>query len=189
MNQPNTIYIVSGLPRSGTSLMMHMLWAGGLPVLTDSKRPADSSNPKGYWEWEAIKKLENHPQILSSAQGKAVKIISHFLPFLPEIYSYRIIFMRRNTPDIIRSQNKMLEKRGKSPGDLSDEQLVKIYNRLLAKSKHTLQSKEIPFYEIWYEHIMKNPKAVTKDIVDFLGLPLNESAMWSVIDKNLNHSK
>ena len=67
------IAIVSGLPRSGTSLMMQMLAAGGMPVLSDGERQADTDNPKGYFEWERIKRLPKDPACIVEAEGKVVK--------------------------------------------------------------------------------------------------------------------
>ena len=189
MQTKELIYIVTGLPRSGTSLMMQMLAAGGLPVLTDSKRPANISNSKGYWEWEAVKKLETNPYVLSDAQGMAVKIISPLLAYLPETYTYKIIFMRRKTEHIIRSQNRMLQKEGKPLSSLSDERLVQLFNHQVMTSKQELQKKEIPFYEVWYEHIVQNPKPVIKGIAAFLEQPLDLSAMLKSIDVSLNHFK
>ncbi len=187
MQNTKPIYIVTGLPRSGTSLMMQMLQAGGLPVLSDFKRQADAFNPGGYWEWEAIKKLETNPQILSEAQGKAVKIITYFLPFLPTFYTYRIIFMRRKTGQIIRSQNRMLQKEKMPETNLSDERLEGIFNRQLAKNKQELQRKGIPFYEVWYEHLLQNPKPVVEGVVAFIDQPLDMAAMQLLVNTSLSH--
>ena len=102
--------IVSGLPRSGTSLMMQMLHAGGLEPLTDNKRLADHSNPNGYYEWEPIKKLAQNPDMISeeSLGGKCVKIVSPLLPHLPARHDYKIILMQRDLEEVMRSQQIML---------------------------------------------------------------------------------
>src|SRR6188768_3994121 len=103
------IVVVSGLPRSGTSMMMQMLQAGGLEILTDAVRTPDGSNPKGYLEFEAVKDLDKPPPPwLAGARGKAVKIVSSLVRWLPEGHDYRVIFMRRNLDEVILSQNKML---------------------------------------------------------------------------------
>ena len=104
------IIIVSGLPRSGTSMMMQMLEAGGFPVFTDEKRKADNSNPKGYYEVEEIKKLATDKSILEKAEGKAVKVITHLLKFLPANFKYKVIYMQRDLTETIISQQKMLGK-------------------------------------------------------------------------------
>src|ERR1700730_8489910 len=106
------ITIVSGLPRSGTSMMMQMLKAGGLPVLTDGVRRPDESNPRGYLEWEPAKRLHLIPEAIVVADGKAVKIVSVLLPFLPKHHEYRIIFMRRPLEQVVASQDRMCQRLG-----------------------------------------------------------------------------
>jgi hypothetical protein len=98
------VIIVSGLPRSGTSLMMQMLDAGGIPIFTDNKRSADESNPKGYYEHEKVKTIRKDKKWLSDASGKAVKIISHLLYHLPGKYNYKIIFMLRELSEVVQEQ-------------------------------------------------------------------------------------
>ena len=107
------IVVVSGLPRSGTSMMMQMLQAGGLEILTDAVRTPDGSNPKGYFEFEAVKDLDKGPPPawLTGARGKAVKIVSSLVRWLPESHDYQVIFMRRDLDEVILSQNKMLVDR------------------------------------------------------------------------------
>src|SRR5215207_9218271 len=86
-----SVVIVSGLPRSGTSMMMRMLAEGGLPVLTDELRGADDDNPQGYLELEVVRQLkEGNVRWLENAQGKAVKVISSLLDYLPREYPYKI---------------------------------------------------------------------------------------------------
>src|SRR6202161_439394 len=106
------ITIVSGLPRSGTSLMMQMLDAGGLSVLSDGERKADTDNPKGYLEWERIKQLPKDPSLIAEAEGKVVKIISQLILSLPSGHEYRVIFMQRPLPEVLKSQDEMLKRRG-----------------------------------------------------------------------------
>ena len=106
------ITIVSGLPRSGTSLMMQMLDAGGMPVLSDGERGADVDNPRGYLEWERIKQLPKNPGCIAEAEGKAVKVISQLLLSLPAQHEYRVIFMQRPLPEVMASQDEMLRRRG-----------------------------------------------------------------------------
>ena len=106
------ITIVSGLPRSGTSLMMQMLVAGGMTPLSDGERTADADNPRGYLEWERIKQLPNDPGCIAEAEGKVVKVISRLLLSLPSGYDYRVIFMQRPLPEVLASQDQMLRRRG-----------------------------------------------------------------------------
>src|ERR1700730_12387191 len=99
------IVVVSGTPRSGTSMAMKMLDAGGMPTLTDGIRAADESNPKGYYEFERVKELDKNGDIawLSDARGNAVKIISFLLTFLPESFDYQVIFMDRDLDEVLAS--------------------------------------------------------------------------------------
>src|SRR5579864_2844630 len=106
------ITIVSGLPRSGTSLMMQMLVAGGMPPLSDGERQADTDNPRGYLEWERIKQLPNDPACIAEAEGKVVKVISRLLLAVPAGHEYRVIFMQRPLPEVLASQDAMLRRRG-----------------------------------------------------------------------------
>ena len=106
------ITIVSGLPRSGTSLMMQMLVAGGMQSLSDGERRADPDNPRGYLEWERIKQLPNDPGCIAEGEGKVVKVISRLLLSLPASHEYRVIFMQRPLPEVLASQDQMLRRRG-----------------------------------------------------------------------------
>src|SRR5262245_34520180 len=110
------IVVVSGLPRSGTSLMMQMLQAGGMPLLTDDLRPADTNNPKGYWEYEPVKRLQQDNTWMHKAEGKAVKVISVLLQYLPPQHTYKIIFMQRPMQEVLASQTVMLERRDEQSG-------------------------------------------------------------------------
>src|SRR5262249_58261695 len=114
------IVIVSGLPRSGTSLMMQMLQAGGMPLLTDALRPADADNPNGYWEYEPVKRLQQDNSWIPKAEGKAVKVVSALLPYLPPQHTYKIIFMQRPLQEVMASQTVMLERRGGQRGKTED---------------------------------------------------------------------
>ena len=125
--QQETITIVSGLPRSGTSMMMKILEAGGLEVLTDNLRTADEDNPKGYYEFERVKKLKEDQAWLDDAKGKVVKIISAILKDLPPDYNYKIVFMYRKIEEILASQKKMLIRRGEPTDKTSDEKMTEVF--------------------------------------------------------------
>ena len=111
------IMVVSGLPRSGTSLMMQMLQAGGVGVLTDGRRQADEDNPEGYFEWEPVLSLAGRPECLAAAEGKAVKIVSPLLRTLPPGWRYRVLFLLRPLGDVVASQLRMRQRRGRGEGD------------------------------------------------------------------------
>src|SRR5262245_53188886 len=108
------VYVVSGLPRSGTSMMMRMLEAGGIPPMSDGERTADIDNPEGYYEYERVKGLEKDPdkRWVREARGRALKVISFLLRHLPDDNAYRIVYMRRHLDEVFRSQDKMLDRLG-----------------------------------------------------------------------------
>src|ERR1700704_307625 len=130
------ITIVSGLPRSGTSLMMQMLDAGGLPVLSDGERKADTDNPKGYLEWERIKQLPKDPSLIAEAEGKVVKVISQLILSLPSGHEYRVVLMQRPLPEVLKSQDEMLRRRGNAASNADTSAIEEAFQRhLIAVNK------------------------------------------------------
>src|SRR5882724_8514008 len=127
------IVIVSGLPRSGTSLMMQMLQAGGMPLLIDDRRPADADNPNGYWEYEPVKRLQQDNSWIPKAEGKAVKVVSALLQYLPPQYTYKIIFMQRSLQEVLASQAVMLQRRGTQGSKADDTTLATVFEQHLER--------------------------------------------------------
>ncbi len=190
--KPQTITIVSGLPRSGTSLLMKMLEAGGIPPLTDNQRTPDADNPKGYYELERVKKLpEGDTKWLDDVNGKAVKIISALLPYLPESYNFRIIFMERDINEILISQKKMLVHRGEDSKKVSDQKLSSLFSGHLRETENWLQEhrQHIRYLKINYNDLLNNNTLIISSINDFLGGELRTDLMSSVIDPSLYRSK
>ena len=183
--------IVSGLPRSGTSLMMSMLAAGGLEVLTDQLRTPDDDNPVGYFELEEVKKLiSGEHSWLAKANGKAVKVISTLLPFLPDGYHYRIIFMRRAIEEVLASQRKMLLNRGENPDKVSDDQMAVMFEKNLQQSERWINSQaNTTRIDIDYRQLINNPGPLVAEINKFLGGGLDEKEMLGVIDPSLYHQR
>ena len=179
------ITVVSGLPRSGTSMMMQMLHAGGHPCLTDELREADTDNPRGYFEYEKVKQLRTDRSWLPEAEGKAVKIIAQLLAFLPSGLDYRIIFMRRELDEVIASQNRMLDRQGRGGDDFSDERLREIFDLQLHQIKKLLADRNIPTLYVAHRDVRESPTAIAQQIKDFLGQDLNLSAMVRVVDRDL----
>src|SRR5687768_1258585 len=173
------IPIVSGLPRSGTSLMMSMLAAGGLEVLTDHLRAPDDDNPVGYFELDEVKKLIKGEQSwLARSNGKAVKVISTLLPYLPDGYHYRIIFMRRAIEEVLASQQKMLINRGENPHKVNDNQMADIFEKDLQQSERWINSQaHATRIDINYKQLIANPRPLVAEINRFLGGGLDESKM------------
>lgn len=187
------ITIVSGLPRSGTSMMMSMLKAGGLDVLADGIRIADEDNPKGYFEDERVKDLEGmeDKSWVAEARGKVLKVISFLLKDLPEGNTYLVIFMRRNLDEIITSQNKMIAHRGAK--DTTDDEAMKgLYRSDIARARVLSQrNRQFRMLEVHYTDVINDPVSVATRVNGFLGGNLNEEAMATVVDPSLyrNRSK
>jgi hypothetical protein len=181
------IPLVSGLPRSGTSLMMSMLAAGGLEVLTDQLRTPDDDNPVGYFELEDVKKLmKGEHSWLARSNGKAVKVISTLLPYLPDGYHYRIIFMRRAIEEVLASQQKMLINRGENPHKVSDDQMAEMFEKDLQQSERWINSQaHATCIDINYKQLIANPIPLVAEINRFLGGGLDEDKMLGVIDPSL----
>jgi hypothetical protein len=181
------ITVVSGLPRSGTSMMMKMLDAGGLEVMTDDLRTADESNPKGYYELERVKMLNNGDNAwVPNAQGKVVKVISYLLEYLPVEYNYKIIFMNRDIGEVLSSQRRMLEREGKPDSGVSDEQMSVLYQKHLAKVQSWLsRQKNMEVIHVSYNDTLQTPQDTLELINRFLGGKLNTAAMQQAIDQSL----
>lgn len=170
--------------------MMKMLEAGGLPVLTDNIRTPDVNNPKGYYEFEKVKELDEDTEWLSEARGKAVKIVSALLFYLPNNYSYKIIFMLRKFEEILASQKQMLLNLGKSTEDVSDEVLLQVFNKHLLKTQNWLtQQPNMEVLYINYNEILRDPTKAVKEIETFLGLNLNYKKMIEVVDHSLHRQR
>ena len=186
-NNHPIIPIVSGLPRSGTSLMMNMLAAGGLEVLTDHLRIADDDNPVGYFELEDVKKLARGDLgWLAQSNGKAVKVISTLLPYLPDGYHYRIIFMRRAMQEVLASQRKMLINRGEDPDKISDQQMAPMFEKDVEQSERWINSQaHAARIDIDYKQLIDHPRPLVAKINTFLGSNLDEGRMLGVIDPSL----
>ena len=181
---PTRLIMVSGLPRSGTSMMMKMLEAGGIPPLTDQIRAADDDNPKGYFEFERAKKLrEGDSAWLPEAENKAVKVISALLQHLPSTRHYNIIFLRRAMPEILASQKKMLINRGEDPDKVSDSDMAELYQKHLSQVTHWLAAQaNIDVLYLDYGAILKNPGPVPEQLARFLGRDLDLQAMAAIVD-------
>jgi len=176
------IYIVSGLPRSGTSMMMNMLEAGGLTILTDNIRTADDDNLQGYYELERVKKMkEGDTAWVAEACGKVVKVISALLEHLPSGYTYKVIFMEREMMEILASQRKMLERRGKPGNPAEDGKFADLYGKHLEKVKNWLSSQEnMNVLYVHYNEMLKASGEYAEKVSDFLGIPLNVEAMSAI---------
>lgn len=184
------IVVVSGLPRSGTSMMMQMLEAGGIAPFADFEREADDDNPKGYYELEAIKKLKTQPEVLKDAPGKVVKVIHMLLTDLPDDYQYKVLFMRRALDEVVASQRKMLERSGKKGAALSADALSKVFQGQLTKIDAWLSSRpNIDVLDIQHRSLIQGPATIAQEANTFLGGGLDTEAMAAVIDPALYRNR
>lgn len=180
------ITIVSGLPRSGTSMTMQMIDQGGIPALKDEIRVADEDNPKGYYEFEPVKQTKEDPSWLKQAGGKVVKMVYRLLYDLPADYRYRVVFMRRNLEEVIASQNVMLERQQKEGGGLGDDKLLEVFKAEIDKSNRWLA--EQPNFEVLYinyNEMLQDPAPQVAKVNEFLGGSLDTGVMMGVVDRTL----
>jgi predicted AlkP superfamily phosphohydrolase/phosphomutase/tetratricopeptide (TPR) repeat protein len=186
-----TVVIVSGLPRSGTSMMMQMLESGGVPLFVDNTRPADEDNPKGYYEHEKAKQLERDHSWLREAAGTAVKIVAQLLAYLPrtENLDYRVIFMERDYGEILKSQKTMLQRQGKAGAKLADERLQAVYQQQVKRAQAVLAIKRIPLLSVDYNTTLQHPGETTVRVNAFLGGRLDEASMKTAVEPRLKHQK
>lgn len=185
------IIVVSGLPRSGTSMAMKMLEAGGVSVVTDGERTADEDNPKGYYEDERVKELAQMEDRswLADSRGKAIKIISFLLRELPASNNYRVVFMRRDIDEILASQRKMLERR-EEDHDLEDEQMAKAFEGDLFRARYLMKrSPQFEFLEVGYRDALNDPAATAERMREFVGADLDVDEMIGVVDPELYRNR
>ena len=176
----SVVTIVTGLPRSGTSLMMQILEKSSLEILTDGIRQKDNNNPEGYFELDAVKGIVKDNSFLKSAKGKVVKIVAPLPIFIDKSLSYRVIFMRREIEEILRSQEIMLNKDQQA----EREKFAAIYETHIQKTHQFFVSNNIPYLDILYKKLIQNPKNELDKIITFLQIDAN----WQDLDSAVNPS-
>ena len=180
------VTVVSGLPRSGTSMMMEMLAAGGVPVLTDGARAADPDNPRGYFELESVKGTASDAGWLADAPGKAVKVIHFLLPELPSGYEYRVLFMHRDMREALASQETMLRRQGRRGADLDSRQLAEIFASQLRRVREWVAGQShFATLDVHYQQVIDDPAGQAARVNRFLGGRLDEVKAASVVEPAL----
>ncbi len=185
------VVLVSGLPRSGTSMAMKMLAAGGLEVMADGVRGADEDNPKGYFEDERVKALGEGRDKgwLRAARGRAVKVISYLLKDLPRDNNYKVIFLRRDLREVLASQTKMLERRSEASGT-SDEQMIEIYESHLWRIDYLFRhARHLERLDVRYADVVADPRREAERISAFLGGRLEVERMVEAVDPRLYRNR
>ena len=188
--EPMDFIIVSGLPRSGTSLMMQILQAGGIPLMTDGQRAADEDNPEGYWEWDEIKKLPKDPRLLEKAKGKAVKVISVLLPALPGKHRYKVLYMARPVAQVVDSQWVMLARQGKQPRS-EKQHLIETQEHHSRQILEVLKkSDRVELLEVSYPDLVADPAGTIAKVAEFLGTSFqNHPEIAAVVKPELHRQK
>jgi len=184
------ITVVSGLPRSGTSLMMQMLDAAGLAIYTDLVREADENNPKGFYEHEKVKGLAKNNKWLKDANGKVVKIVSPLLRFLPPNFNYKVIVMKRDVREVTLSQHKMLVKAGKAEADKYPMKIEETLKKQYLNSIEWMKKQNyIEFIEIDFQEAVNNAEATANQVSAFLNQDFDANKMAQMADENLYRNR
>ncbi len=176
----SVVTIVTGLPRSGTSLMMQILEKSSLEILTDGIRQKDNNNPEGYFELDAVKGIVKDNSFLKSAVGKVVKIVAPLPIFMDKSLSYRVIFMRREIEEILRSQEIMLNKDQQA----ERQKFAAIYETHMQKTYQFFVSNNIPYLDVPYKELIQNPGHELEKIIAFLEI----DAVWQDLASAVNPS-
>jgi LPS sulfotransferase NodH len=180
------VTVVSGAPRSGTSLMMRMLEAGGIPALTDGQRPPDAHNPHGYFEYSPVKHLAEDASWIEAARGRAVKIIYRLLMHLPPRMSYRIVFMERDLEEVFASQRDMLRAQGDAAASQEGTRLIPAMAAELRAVRDWLARQPgMPVLAVPYAEVVRDPLKWAHEVARFLGAGLDEAAMAAAVDPSL----
>jgi len=185
-DRSRVVTIVTGLPRSGTSMMMQMLAAAGIEPVTDGKRVADSDNPRGYFEHEQATHVHQDVSWIPAARGKAVKIVAQLVPFLPAGEEYRVVFMHRNLEEVVASQKAMLQRLGRTGGKIQDAGLMRVYAAQLVRVQTWLKTRpEVQVLSVDYGDAVKSPSEIAACLAAFLGTPFDSAAAACAVDAAL----
>jgi LPS sulfotransferase NodH len=182
------VTVVSGAPRSGTSLMMRMLDAGGIPALTDGQRPPDAYNPHGYFEYRPVKRLAlgDDASWIEAARGHAVKVIYRLLTYLPPRMSYRIVFMERDLEEVFASQRDMLRAQGDAAASQESARVIPAMAAELRIVRDWLACQpNMSVLAVPYAELVRDPLTWARQVSRFLGGGLDEAAMAAAVDPSL----
>ena len=191
LRERQSVIVVSGLPRSGTSLMMQMLAAGGVPILTDGVRAADIDNPRGYLEYAPVMRTKLDASWVADARGKAVKVVHLLLKDLPGAFEYRVILMQRQMEEVLASQREMLKRLRRAGADVSDERLGDLFrDQMMELDQWFARQPNFQVLRVNYLACIKGPKPVARAVKEFVGGAfvggsLDEDKMAAVVDSSL----
>lgn len=167
-------------------MMMQMLAAGGIPVLTDGVRAPDYDNPRGYFEFEAVKRTRDYPSWVSTAVGKAVKMVTLLLRDLPPEFDYRVILMERDPDEVLASQKAMLERLGRTGARATDDNIKLLFRKELESvSKWMAMQANVRMLQVSHRNCIANPQAVSASVDRFLDGQCDTKEMVKVVDAAL----
>jgi hypothetical protein len=185
----DVITVVSGLPRSGTSVLMQMLAAGGLAALADEARPPDEDNPRGYLEYDPVKRTAIDASWVPLARGKAVKVVHLLLAHLPPGFAYDVIVARRRIEEVLASQRRMLERHGRAPA-LGDAALARVFSAQLAAAEQQAAARpEMRLLAVEYAEVVADSRSVARRIAGFCRARLDPEAMARAVDPALHRQR
>lgn len=188
--KPRFVTVVTGLPRSGTSLMMQMLAAGGLEPLCDDARPPDADNPHGYYELEAVKRIRRDTRWVIDAVGRVVKVVQPLVTELPDGYAYRLVWMRRPLEEVLASQREMLLRLAGDPDDLPPERWFGIFRHQDRALERWLDERGAArVLVVDYRDAVSDPGSTARKLDAFLAGELDCEAMGRVVDPDLYRRK
>ncbi len=183
--------LVTGIPRSGTSLMMQMLCAGGMPVLQDASRPPDADNPRGYYELDAVRHTRRDTSWLEAATGHAVKVVHLLVPELPADRPYRVISMHRALDEVLASQREMLRRRGAQLPDAAQEaRLGALLEAQLLAAEHWVEAApDAALLRVEHGDLLRDPAGAAVRVAAFAGSGLDVAAMAEQVDPTLHRQR
>lgn len=186
----NFVTVVSGLPRSGTSMMMRMLEAGGIAPVVDGERKANADNPMGYYEFEPVKALKEDSSWVANATGQAVKVIYKLVYDLPNNVPYRIVFMQRDIEEVLSSQEKMMRRDGLDPDTIGRDLLYNLFQTDVMDFRRWAEVQgNIRIMYADYRRMIDEPEEMSRHIAEFLDQDLDIQAMASVVDPDLYRNR
>ncbi len=184
------VTVVSGLPRSGTSMMMRMLEAGGLPAITDGVRQADLDNPRGYYEFEPALRTKEDASWLDGAEGRVVKMVYQLVYHLPANRHYRILLMNRSLDEVLKSQRSMLGRLGRDDGGIPDAKMAQLFESELSKFRaFVAEQPHLRMIAVDYNQMVADPQPQATEVNQFLGGNLDVSAMIAVVEPSLYRNR
>jgi hypothetical protein len=184
------IAVVSGLPRSGTSLVMQMLAAGGIAPLCDGVRAPDADNPRGYFEYAPAKATRRDASWVAGAGGRAVKLAHALVAALPAGPEYRILLLRRNLAEVLASQRAWLARRGLASGGLPDARLAAVFRAQLEELEAGVAARaRASLLRVEFAQLIGHPLRAARELRAFLGLPLDCPAMAAAVEPALQRQR